>query len=141
MLHHNVVNLVTNFLVSLEQSIELLYCRQNCNLLQSILCKTDAFGTGTIIMSVYRKSTKRSKERQTNWRCLFEQGVRIIEVSLRRESTVMQEKCHCINKVKVSYKIELHVGVTIKHPFSNLNLQWMIVLLFCYYVPFLTQTL
>ena len=53
----------------------------------------------------------------------------------------MQEKCHCINKVIVGYKVELHVGITVKHPFSNLNLQWTIVLLFCYYVPFLTQTL
>ena len=82
-------------------------------------------------MSVHRKSTERSKERQTNWGYLFEQGVRLIEVSPRREFTVMQEKCRCINKVEVSYKIEVHVGVTIKHPFSNLNLQWMIVLLLC----------
>ena len=91
-------------------------------------------------MSVHRKSTERSKERQTNWGYLFEQGVRLIEVSPRRESTVMQENCHCINKVKVSYKIKVHVGVTIKHLFSNLNLHWMIVLLSCFYVPFLTQT-
>ena len=82
-------------------------------------------------MSVHRKSTERSKERQTNWGYLFEQGVHLTEVSPRREFTVMQENCHCINKVKVSYKIEVHVGVTIKHSFSNLNLQWMIVLLLC----------
>ena len=91
-------------------------------------------------MSVHRKSTETSKERQTNWGYLFDQGVRLIEVSPRREFTVMQEKCHCINKVKVSYKIKVHVGVTIKHLFSNLNLHWMIVLLSCFYVPFLTQT-
>ena len=91
-------------------------------------------------MSVHRKSTERSKERQTNWGYLFDQGVRLIEVSPRREFTVMQEKCHSINKVKVSYKIKVHVGVTIKHLFSNLNLHWMIVLLSCFYVPFLTQT-
>ena len=70
-------------------------------------------------MSVHRKSTERSKERQTNWGYLFGQGVRLIEVSPRRKSTVMQEKCHCINKVKVSYKIEVHVGVTLKHPFQT----------------------
>lgn len=70
-------------------------------------------------MSVHRKSTERSKERQTNWGYLCDQGVCLIEVSPRRKSTVMQEKCHCINKVKVSYKIEVHVGVTMKHPFQT----------------------
>ena len=50
--------------------------------IQSTLSKTDTFGTGTKCPS-YRESNKRSKERQGPTL-----GVRFIEVSVKRESTV-----------------------------------------------------
>ena len=71
----SIVNLVTNFLVSLEQSIELLYCRQSCNLLQSILCKTDAFGTGAICPSIESQLKGAKKDRPTG-------GVYLSKVSI-----------------------------------------------------------
>ena len=57
--------------------------------IQSTLSKSDTFGTGTKTVSVlercpsYRESNKGSKERQGPTL-----GVRLIEVSVKRESTV-----------------------------------------------------
>ena len=57
-----------------------------CSHIQSTLSKTDTFGTGTKCPS-YRESNKRSKERQGPTL-----GLRLIEVSVKRESTVYPEK-------------------------------------------------
>ena len=55
--------------------MELLYCRQNCNLVQSILCKTDAFGTGTICPSIERQLKGAKKDGPTG-------GVYLSKVSI-----------------------------------------------------------
>ena len=52
--------------------------------LQSTLSKTDTFGTGTKCPS-YRESNKGSK----GSRCPFYRGVSLIEVSIKRESTIL----------------------------------------------------
>ena len=60
---------------------------------QSILSKTDTFGTDTKCPSLrdvclIESQVKRVKEAATNLKCLFYKDVCHIEVSVKRESTV-----------------------------------------------------
>ena len=71
----------------------------NPDTLQSTLSKTDTFGTGTKCPS-YRESNKGSKERQGPTLSVRFGGVRLKEVSVKRQSTVLaNRKNRCIYPV------------------------------------------